>query len=32
LMAIPMMLFIMPTIFLIVAGPPALRDMDAMKH
>jgi tight adherence protein C len=32
LMTIPMMLFIMPTIFLIVAGPAALRVMDAMKH
>jgi tight adherence protein C len=32
LMTIPMMLFLMPTIFLIVAGPAALRVMDAMKH
>jgi tight adherence protein C len=32
LMTIPMMLFIMPTIFLIVAGPAALRVMDAMKN
>jgi tight adherence protein C len=31
LMTIPMMLFIMPTIFLIVAGPAALRVMDVMK-
>ena len=32
LMTIPMMLFIMPTIFLIVAGPAALRVMDVMNH
>jgi tight adherence protein C len=32
LMTIPMMLFIMPTIFLIVAGPAALRVMDIMGH
>jgi tight adherence protein C len=32
LMTIPMMLFIMPTIFLIVAGPAALRIMDIMNH
>jgi tight adherence protein C len=32
LMTIPMMLFIMPTIFMIVAGPAALRVMDVMSH
>ncbi len=32
LMTIPMMLFIMPTIFMIVAGPAALRVIDSMKH
>lgn len=32
LMTIPMMLFIMPTIFLIVAGPAALRVMDSFNH
>jgi tight adherence protein C len=32
LMTIPMMLFIMPTIFMIVAGPAALHVIDAMKH
>jgi tight adherence protein C len=32
LMTIPMMLFIMPTIFMIVAGPAALRLMDTMAH
>lgn len=32
LMTIPMMLFIMPTIFMIVAGPAALNVIDAMKH
>ena len=32
LMTIPMMLFIMPTIFMIVAGPAALRVMDTFKH
>jgi tight adherence protein C len=32
LMTIPMMLFIMPTIFLIVAGPAALRVMDIMSR
>lgn len=32
LMTIPMMLFIMPTIFLIVAGPAALKVMDVMKN
>jgi tight adherence protein C len=32
LMTIPMMLFIMPTIFMIVAGPAALHVIDAMKN
>jgi tight adherence protein C len=32
LMTIPMMLFIMPTIFMIVAGPAALRVIDAFNH
>lgn len=32
LMTIPMMLFIMPTIFMVVAGPAALRLMDTMGH
>jgi len=32
LMTIPMMLFIMPTIFMIVAGPAALQVIDTMKH
>lgn len=32
LMTIPMMLFIMPTIFLIVGGPAALRLMDHFMH
>jgi tight adherence protein C len=32
LMTIPMMVFIMPTIFMIVAGPAALHVIDAMKH
>lgn len=32
LMTIPMMLFIMPTIFMIVAGPAALRVIDSFKH
>jgi tight adherence protein C len=32
LMTIPMMLFIMPTIFMIVAGPAVLRVMDIMHH
>jgi tight adherence protein C len=32
LMTVPMMLFIMPTIFMIVAGPAALRLMDAMNR
>jgi len=32
LMTIPMMLFIMPTIFMIVAGPAALQVIDALKH
>lgn len=32
LMTIPMMLFIMPTIFMVVAGPAALRLMDTMSH
>jgi tight adherence protein C len=32
LMTIPMMLFIMPTIFIIVAGPAILKVMDAFKH
>jgi tight adherence protein C len=32
LMTIPMMLFIMPTIFMIVGGPAALKVMDAMSH
>ncbi len=31
LMTIPMMLFIMPTVFLIVGGPAALRLMDTLK-
>ncbi len=32
LMTIPMMLFIMPTIFMIVAGPAALHIMDVLNH
>jgi tight adherence protein C len=32
LMTVPMMLFIMPTIFLIVAGPAILKVMDSFKH
>jgi tight adherence protein C len=32
LMTIPMMLFILPTIFMIVAGPAALHVMDVLKH
>ncbi len=32
LMTIPMMLFIMPTIFMVVAGPAALRVIDSLKH
>ena len=32
LMTIPMMLFIMPTIFMIVAGPAALRVIDSINH
>ena len=32
LMTIPVMLFIMPTIFLIVGGPAALRLMDTFGH
>lgn len=32
LMTIPMMLFIMPTIFMVVAGPAALHVIDAMKR
>ncbi len=32
LLTLPMMLFIMPTIFLIVGGPAALRLMDAFFH
>jgi tight adherence protein C len=32
LMTIPMMIFIMPTIFLIVGGPAALRMLDAFHH
>lgn len=32
LMTIPMMLFILPTIFLIVGGPAALHVMDVLKH
>jgi len=32
LMTVPMMIFIMPTIFLIVGGPAALRVMDAFHH
>jgi tight adherence protein C len=32
LMTIPMMLFIMPTIFMIVAGPAVLRVIDVLKH
>lgn len=32
LMTIPMILFIMPTIFMIVAGPAALRMMDMFMH
>jgi tight adherence protein C len=32
LMTVPMMLFIMPTIFMIVAGPAALRLMDTLGH
>lgn len=32
LMTIPMMLFIMPTIFMVVAGPAVLRIMDIMAH
>jgi tight adherence protein C len=32
LMTIPMMLFIMPTIFMIVAGPAALKVIDSFKH
>ena len=32
LMTIPMMLFIMPTIFMVVAGPAILRVLDAFKH
>ena len=32
LMTVPMMLFIMPTIFIVVAGPAALRLMDIMHH
>jgi tight adherence protein C len=31
-MTVPMMIFIMPTIFLIVGGPAALRVMDAFHH
>jgi pilus assembly protein TadC len=31
-MTVPMMLFIMPTIFMIVAGPAALRLMDTLGH
>jgi tight adherence protein C len=32
LLTVPMMLFIMPTIFLVVGGPAALRLMDTFKH
>lgn len=32
LMTIPMMLFIMPTIFMVVAGPAVLRVMDLFRH
>ncbi len=32
LMTIPVMLFIMPTIFLIIGGPSALRLMDMFRH
>jgi len=32
LMTIPMMLFILPTIFMIVAGPAVLRMIDVFKH
>jgi tight adherence protein C len=32
LLTVPMMLFIMPTIFLIVGGPAALRLMDVFLH
>ena len=32
LMTVPMMLFIMPTIFMVVAGPAALRVIDIMNH
>ncbi len=32
LLTLPLMLFIMPTIFLIVAGPAALRLLDAFHH
>ena len=32
LMTLPMMLFIMPTIFLVVGGPAALRLIDAFMH
>jgi tight adherence protein C len=32
LLTLPMMLFIMPTIFLIVGGPAALRLMDAFHY
>ena len=32
LMTIPMMLFIMPTIFMIVIGPAAIHVIDAFKH
>jgi tight adherence protein C len=32
LMTIPMMLFIMPTIFMVVAGPAVLKVIDTFKH
>ena len=32
LLTVPMMLFIMPTIFLVVGGPAVLRLMDTFKH
>ncbi len=32
LLTVPMMLFIMPTIFLIIGGPAALRALDAFGH